>query len=138
MNLGAHLAHKSMIPGSSETFLINRTFESLFVRQNMIFKLLAFVNRCKRDTTNLFKILHFLHKYYIHVDFFDKTSALKSDCLRQESNFWFQCVQYLPIHVQMLHHLHMRLAHNYYAITHAYNAANTHVQGSGQMRRQSD
>ena len=38
--------------------------------------------------------------------------------------------------VRMLHYLRLRLVYNHYAIAHAYNAANTHAQGSNRGRCQ--
>ena len=44
--------------------------------------------------------------------------------------FWLQRVQSLPCACAYVALLARRLAYNHYAITHAYNAANTHAQGS--------
>ena len=50
---------------------------------------------------------------------------------------WTNTIIHIPsshclVHVHILQYLHVRLMYNYYALTHAYNAAKTHAQGSDQ------
>ena len=48
--------------------------------------------------------------------------------------FWLQRVQSLPCACACVALFACRLAYNHYAIAHAYNAANTHAQGSDRTR----
>ena len=48
--------------------------------------------------------------------------------------FGFNAFGHCLVRVRLLLHFRVRLAHNYYAITRAYNALNAHTQGSDQAR----
>ena len=52
----------------------------------------------------------------------------------EKVTFWLQCVQSLPCVCVYVALFARRLAYNHYAIAHAYNAANTHAQGSDPVR----
>ena len=48
--------------------------------------------------------------------------------------FWLQCVRSLPCACAHVALFARRLTYNHYAIAHAYNAPNTHTQGSDPAR----
>ena len=62
------------------------------------------------------------------------TRCLKFDCLRQESNFLASTRSVTAVCVCVCCIIARRIAYNHYAIAHAYNAANTHAQGSDPAR----
>ena len=67
---------------------------------------------------------------------------LYSDCLQGESNFLSAmrlvtqpcACAYVALFAHWMAYNHYAITHNHYAIAHAYNAANTHAEGSDQAR----
>ena len=102
---------------------------------------------CVLYVTTIVKYIWWLHLVYTGTQ--DGTIQLWIFCLIKRQNlgiiysliafdervtFWLQRVWSLPCACAYVALFARRLAYNHYAITHAYNAANTHAQGSDPAR----
>ena len=78
------------------------------------------------------QIIFHLNKHFLQTE--AKSNCYSLIAFDERVTFWLQRVRSLPCACANVAFFARRLAYNHYAFAHAYNAANTHVQGSDPAR----